>query len=221
MNISSFIIKSLKLIFKFYRYPEKKRIKKDIRKLPNYRLNQESIDGCKTVLNRLELIKIMPKNGIVAELGVDRGNFSEIILKNNKPRELHLIDIWDSYNYNTKKYNLVLNKFNSAIKQNEIFINKKLSTKAANDYQDDFFDWIYIDTDHSYKTTLEELYAWQSKIKKDGYILGHDYIAGSLIEGHKYGVMEAVTEFCLNEKFKLAFLTLDYVENNSFAIKRI
>ena len=123
MNISGFIIKSLKLIFKFYRYPEKKRIKKDIRKLPNYRLNQESIDGCKTVLNRLELIKIMPKNGIVAELGVDRGNFSEIILKNNKPRELHLIDIWDSYNYNTKKYNLVLNKFNSAIKQNEILMN--------------------------------------------------------------------------------------------------
>ena len=221
MNIKLLIIKSLKLIFKFYRFPEKERIKKDIKKLPNCRFNQENINGCKTVLNRLELIKLMPKNGIVAELGVDKGNFSEIILKNNKPRELHLIDIWDSYNYSKEKYNLVTNKFNDAIKQKEIFINKKLSTIAAKDYQDEFFDWIYIDTDHSYKTTLEELYAWKSKIKKDGFILGHDYISGSLIEGHKYGVMEAVTEFCINEKFKLAFITMDYVENNSFALNRI
>mgnify|MGYP001261696052 CR=1 FL=1 len=221
MNIKDFLVKFLKFFYKIYRLPERKRIKRDLKKLPNFRLKQENIESCQNVLNRLDLIKNMPKGGIVAELGVDRGNFSEIILRNCNPKELHLIDIWDSPNYNTAKYESVVNKFKTAIQKKEVYINKKLSTIAANDYKDEFFDWIYIDTDHSYETTLKELYAWQTKIKKDGYILGHDYISGSFIEGHRYGVMEAVTEFCVKEKFKLAIITLDYVENNSFAIKRI
>ena len=221
VNLKKFALKFIKPIYKIYILPEKYRIRKDLENLSTYRFKKENIKGCKTVLNRLDLINEMKKGGVVAELGVDNGNFSEIILKNNRPKELHLIDIWDSKNYSTTKYKSVLQKFKEELQQKEIFINKKFSTTAAKDYPDEFFDWIYIDTDHSYATTIEELYTWQSKIKKDGYILGHDYISGSFKEGHKYGVMEAVTEFCIKEKFKLAILTLDYVENNSFAIKKI
>ena len=221
MNLKIFALRFIKSIYKFYRFPEKYRIRKDLEALPSFRLQKENVNECKTVLNRFDLINEMKKGGVVAELGVDKGNFSEIILKNSKPKELHLIDIWDSKNYSTKKYKLVLNKFKKEIQNKEIFINKKYSTIAASDYPNEFFDWIYIDTDHSYETTLEELYLWQSKIKKDGFILGHDYVSGSFVEGHKYGVMEAVTEFCIKEKFKLAIITLDYAENNSFALKKI
>ena len=38
------------------------------------------------------------------------------------------------------------------------------------DFKDDYFDWIYIDTDHSYPTTIGELEAYAPKIKENGII---------------------------------------------------
>jgi len=44
--------------------------------------------------SRENFIKKMPKNSIVAEIGVQAGNFSEMILKYTNPKHLYLIDCW-------------------------------------------------------------------------------------------------------------------------------
>ncbi|MEL7133356.1 MAG: class I SAM-dependent methyltransferase, partial [Pseudomonadota bacterium] len=70
-------------------------------------------------------------------------------------------------------------------------------------------------------TTLSELYAYAPKVKLGGLIAGHDYTMGNWITGYKYGVIEAVVEFCVKENWGIAFLTASSNESNSFAIKRI
>ncbi|HEY1852550.1 MAG TPA: hypothetical protein VGG60_16130, partial [Candidatus Binataceae bacterium] len=40
------------------------------------------------------ILRQMPRRGVVAEIGVDLGDFSEKILALNRPRVLHLIDPW-------------------------------------------------------------------------------------------------------------------------------
>lgn len=44
--------------------------------------------------NRQELLAHMPCGGVVAEVGVDEGNFSQQILEICNPQKLYLIDSW-------------------------------------------------------------------------------------------------------------------------------
>ena len=65
--------------------------------------------------NRKELLLTLPKNGIVAELGVDNGEFSQKIIENCSPQKLYLVDVWDTERYNETKALNVYNKFSDQI----------------------------------------------------------------------------------------------------------
>ncbi|WP_299699530.1 class I SAM-dependent methyltransferase [uncultured Tateyamaria sp.] len=193
----------------------------DVTAIPTYTLEARHCAGAHLLSNRAALLTQMPLNGVVAELGADEGNFSAAILETTKPEMLHLVDVWGTERYGDQKANAVKGRFKSEINAGRVQIKRKLSTEAAGDFADDYFDWIYIDTDHSYKTTLSELYAYAGKVKQDGFIAGHDYTMGNWVTGYKYGVIEAVAEFCVKENWRIAFLTAGFGESNSFAIKRI
>ena len=81
------------------------------------------------------------------------------------------------------------------------------------------FDIIFIDADKdNYKNYYDNAY---EMIKPGGLIAGHDYTMGNWLLGTKYGVIEAVTEFCVTKGWKFVYLTADYTENCSFVITRI
>jgi hypothetical protein len=42
-----------------------------------------------------------------------------------------------------------------------------------------------------------------------------------MINGYRYGVIEAVHEFCIAHNWELLYLTVDYPEVPSFAIRRV
>lgn len=48
------------------------------------------------------------------------------------------------------------------------------STDAARVMQDASFDLVFIDADHSYATTLEDIRNWLPKVKSGGVLCGHD-----------------------------------------------
>ena len=107
------------------------------------------------------------------------------------------------------------------IEKNIISIYRSDSINATNLFDNEFFDWIYIDTDHSYETTCKELNSWSSKVKQEGVIAGHDYMMGNWLKTQRYGVIEAVHQFCVEDNWQIIYLTADQTENISFAIKRI
>jgi cephalosporin hydroxylase len=41
---------------------------------------------------------------------------------------------------------------------------------VALEFQDGYFDWVYIDGDHSYEAVLNDLKAWYPKVKPGGYL---------------------------------------------------
>jgi hypothetical protein len=176
-------------------------------------LEPQHVENCKALLDRDQLLEQMPKNSVVAEIGVDRGRFSERINEITKPSILHLIDLYQ-FEYQIEHINSLLGEATNTK------IHKCDSTEAGNLFDDEYFDWIYIDTDHTYERTKAELNAFSSKIKPGGFISGHDYFQVGISNGFSYGVTSAVHEFVVINNWKLYAVTLEPLENQSFVIQK-
>ena len=187
---------------------------------PMVELNQRHVSGCEVLVNREELLKRLPFGGVGAEIGVAFGDLTGKLVALSRPSKLHLIDVWDSERYKSG-LDEIRSKFSDRIISEEIVINQGLSTNKLREFEDSYFDWVYIDTDHSYKTTKEELLLCERKVKDNGIISGHDFTSGNVIKPWPYGVIEACNEFCVNFEFRYEYLTLESHGHFSFALKRI
>jgi hypothetical protein len=167
------------------------------------------------------MLKQLPKNAVVAEIGVNQGDFSEEILSHCSPQKFYLIDIWGSKRYHGGLFEKVKSRFAHQLKEGQLEIVRALSFDGIASFPDQHFDWVYLDTDHSYATTHRELELLRSKMKPGGIIAGHDYIIGNWNGGVRYGVIEAVREFCVEHNWELIYLTHELDIPPSFAIKKI
>jgi len=168
----------------------------------------------KKQLSRHDILRALP-NGNVAEIGVARGKYSDSILKFNNPNKLYLIDIWGKIDLSYRDANMPEQKiqesrFNNVKKKYQtnsaVEIIRKKSDEAAALFENAFFDWVYIDADHSYQGCLRDLNCFNKLVKKNGYILGHDF--GNVTK-KGYGVVKAVLEFIKKNNFLFSYLTLD------------
>ena len=125
-------------------------------------------------------LKKIKKNSICVEVGVWKGRFSSEILRKN-PKELHLIDPWShqkfpwvkwakGYKKTEQIYQEVVKKFQN---DTRVKIHRKNSTDV--NFPSNYFDWVYIDADHSYDSVIKDLLHWIRFVKRGGYICGDDY----------------------------------------------
>ncbi len=189
--------------------------------IPKIDLSTEHIQNTKVLANRTDLLKLLPKGGVVAELGVNKGGFSADILEHTAPEKLHLIDMWGSKRYNQDIRKSVESRFANELASGKVEINLGLSTGVVNDFKEAYFDWIYIDTDHSYQTTKAELEMYASKMKPGGIMAGHDYTVCNWNGLVRYGVIEAVHEFCKNQNWEIIYLSMEMTVKPSFAIRKL
>lgn len=190
-------------------------------RIPKVALPPEAIAKTQLLISREAMLERLPKGGIVAELGVDEGAFSAKILQTCAPRRLILVDIWGSERYGQAKRRHVETRFHPEIVGGTVQIEIGRSDEVAARFPDQSFDWIYIDTDHSYGTTIRELEQWSPKITAGGIIAGHDYIVGNWDGMVRYGVIEAVYDFCARHHWEIVYLTMEHDNFPSFAIRRI
>ncbi len=170
--------------------------------------------------DRVALLDRMPKGAIAMEAGVAEGDFSEMILKHTQPERLHLIDVWDSVRYGQSR-GTVFDKFAQEISDGRVKIDEGFSTDVLPHYEDAYFDWIYIDTDHAYQTTADELALCDRIVKPDGRICGHDFCTGNIALPVVYGVVQAVNAFCLSHNWQYEYISLESDGHFSFCIKRL
>ena len=71
-----------------------------------------------------------------------------------------------------------------------INVKRMKSVDAAQLYDNDSVDFVFIDASHEYEDVKADIEAWYPKIKPGGYIGGHDYTPDYLV-----GVKTAVDEF--------------------------
>lgn len=84
------------------------------------------------------------------------------------------------------------------------------SVGTAKVYRDRTFGLFFLDTDHTYLHTLEELEAWHPKMDPKAVICGHDYLPNPAWPDR--GVAEAVEEFLRRHPNDYTLQVLPYDE---------
>lgn len=160
------------------------------------------------------VMQFIKPGDIGCEIGVEIGVFSYHVLMKAQPSKLFLIDPWISDNTNSKNtaYENVCNAF--AIYPNVEVIRMK-SEDAVIMFPDNYFDYIYIDGEHSYAAVTKDLNNYFPKLKKGGYIIGDDY--------GWTGIPEAVRDFIRTHRRSAVFGPNPYEAQTGgqFLIKKI
>jgi hypothetical protein len=150
-------------------------------------------DNAKEILDFLNierLVLVDPRKGYNRASGTKLGNSPE-------PVE----NMGDAFYENL--YKEVEDRFADST---NVSIVRESSVNAAKLFDDEFFDFVYIDGDHRYEAVLDDLKAWYPKLKRFGVMCGDDY-------GHPsgVGVIKAVSEFTFENG-----LINGYGEDNQF-----
>lgn len=151
---------------------------------PSMAIPPELLAGCRVCASRYELVRNLPKQARVAEVGTYRGGFARHILDVCDPAELHLIDIDVS----------LLDPAVAADRR--VSIHQGLSDEMLAKFPDDHFDWIYIDGDHSYDGASRDARMAATKVKPGGTLVFNDFAHADPYLG-VYGVHRAIVEFAV------------------------
>ena len=73
-----------------------------------------------------------------------------------------------------------------------VIIHRGPSAVVLPKFNDDYFDWIYIDGNHSYEFVLGDLQICLAKVRSGGVITGDDYTWGA---NEEYPVRRAIWDF--------------------------
>ena len=155
-------------------------------------------------------MKTKEKPLIGAEIGVASGKHAKQILNFLNIKQLVLVDPWKVYSdvwqvdntspkgldkfddiFHENNYKKTVKKFSNNPK---VKIIRDYSVNAAKMFDDKYFDFVYLDGDHSYEGVKKDLDSWYPKLKKFGVMCGDDY--GNM----HLPVIEAVSEFVYEHK---------------------
>lgn len=191
-------------------------------RMPKFNLESKHISNLSVLVDRDALLHAMPKRAVCAEIGVDVGEFTSRIIEITHPLKMHLVDTWgDPGRYRDELRAQVEAKFRGDIESGRVVIDVGRSTDVLTCFPDQYFDWVYLDTDHTYTTTERELNILKVKVKKGGIIAGHDYSVGNWIGDFRYGVIEAVHELCVLDGWEMIYVTFEANQTRSFAIRKL
>ena len=125
-----------------------------------------------------------------AEIGVQRGKYSEKLCKGNPELKLHAIDPWKSYNSISQgTHDLRYAQAMKRLSPYNVNAIRKTSMEALNDFEDRSLDFVYIDGNHDYDYVCMDIIHWSKKVKSGGIIACHDYHTaqvGKAIDGFVY-----------------------------------
>jgi len=196
-------------------------LQRQIDEMPKTALEDRHIANAKLLPNRQAMLERLPRDGVVAEVGVASGDFFADILRLAQPKSLTLVDMWGSERYSERMMKSVADRFSDEVADGRVLIKRGLSTEIGVTFEDASLDWVYIDTDHSYPTTRDELAIFSRKVKPGGVIAGHDYVSGNWAGTLPYGVIQAVHEFCAKEDWEIIYISVEQDVPRSFAIRKI
>lgn len=185
-------------------------------------------------ITRIELLNSICgefTNGVGAEVGTFRGEFSLEIVKNWGGR-LYMIDVWrpldGDYEDISNHGNFVNGVYADAMENIKGYEDKAIMIRAKSEiastmFNDNSLDFVYIDANHAYDFVVQDIELWYPKVKSGGYLCGHDYI--TLFNWYEdtacapngkdkyiwsedkytglFGVNPAVDEFCKKYNYEL------------------
>jgi len=151
---------------------------------------------------------------VIAEIGVYKGGTTQYLLDNLRGiKKYYAVDLWKHYEDFTEildpkrtmindDMDLIYNNFLRRLFDYrwKIQVLRMTSAAAANEVEDKSLDLVFIDANHAYNYVKEDITVWLPKVKKGGFISGHDY--GLEHRKPKFGVTQAVNELIPDAEIK-------------------
>ncbi len=127
--------------------------------------------------SRMELPEFFKNMGFVlgAEIGVYKGKYCEKFCLAGI--NMYAIDPWKDSNLQRQQRQDYLYNYAKKVleKTKKCVVIRKSSMDAVKNFENESLDFVYIDADHSYNETYNDIHYWYKIVKKGGIISGHDY----------------------------------------------
>jgi hypothetical protein len=195
-------------------------VRKQVSEMASPVLPQELLQNARVLANREEALQFVPKGGIVAEIGVAYGDFSEKIINVTMPSKFFAIDTF-SINKNNEPWGCTRlkesgkthfeyyqNRFRSLIGKGIVEQRQGLSWEMLGKLPDHSLDFIYVDADHTYESLKKDIAQAHKKIKPNGLIQFNDYTLFDNSAMVPYGVYRAVNEFMIEKNYEMLYYCL-------------
>jgi len=179
-------------------------------------LLQEHVDGAVLYAHRTRALESLPRGGVVAEIGVALGDFSQAMLTYLAPCRFDAFDLFIGLSHRAQYER----RFADEIAAGKLHVHEGDSSLEMEKQPDSTYDVIYIDGDHSYEGVMRDANTSARKLKSDGILIFNDYIIFDYIHGVPYGVVPVVHEFCVNRGWKVVYFTLCEHLFNDIALRR-
>jgi len=116
-----------------------------------------------------------------AEIGVERGYYSETLCKHIPGLKLYSVDPWKAYrgyriHVSQSKIDGFYDEAKTRLAPYNATLVREFSVDAAKQFEDGSLDFVYIDGNHDFVNIAMDLHAWTPKVRAGGIISGHDYI---------------------------------------------
>ncbi len=174
---------------------------------------------------RNEMVRaLIPHGSVICEIGVFKGAFAHELHK-LRPKHLFLCDPWDnglSYSGDHDGQNVNIYHASSLYdhvvalfsQDATVSIHRERSAIFIEKLADASLNAAYVDGDHSYQAVKSDLHGLYPKIKKGGFLMGHDYEfnpnkAPYDLEPMILEVTRAVNEFCQEKNLSIFAKTND------------
>ena len=188
------------------------------RNLPKnlFDLEDDNIKNCKILLNRKIMLEHLPSKSVVAAIGINVGDFAIDIYNYANPIEFFLINL-KNQDFEMFSESLI----SKASNVNNIRMYQKDPLIILKDFNNNYFDWVYIDSGQDFNTVKEELEILKEKVKVNGFICGHNYMKGRWKHWTRYRIIEAVNDFCVRNSYEFIYFVLDRDQCFSYALRKM
>jgi len=160
-------------------------------------------------LTRKRLMQHFGEHGLTrgAEIGVDRGHFSEYMLKYIPDSHITSVDPWRWKLRGESRYSSSVRRLAPYGERSTIV--RADSFDAVRDVADGSLDFVYIDGDHTFDYVMTDLIWWARKVRFGGVVAGHDYYrfrGGGVVPAvNIYTQQHGITQWFLTDEKEATF----------------
>ena len=185
-------------------------------------LSAHHVADAKLYANRMDALDFLPRGGVVAELGVAQGDFSQAMLDRLAPARFDAYDIFRMHEVDafwgrpTRELlgghvheDFYRRRFAPLIETGRVRVFEGDSAEQLSHRPDDLYDVIYIDADHTGESVRRDAEVAARKLKADGILVFNDYILVDHILGTPYGIVPVVNDFCVNRGWRVVYYALN------------
>jgi len=129
-----------------------------------------------------------------AELGVFRGGTTFFLLENAPWLTLHGVDTFEETEGKPQRdFKRLVPIIERRAKEfgDRCVIHTGTTHDVSKEFPNGYFDFVFIDADHSYEAVKRDIEDWMPKVRKGGYLCGHD----TQLPGVQEAVKECVEDY--------------------------